>query len=73
VSGDNNLTEDQARTKWCPMVRQAGIYNDVTPNRSGFRATSGIDQGYAWNKCVASDCMMWQSVLDKGYCGLARR
>jgi hypothetical protein len=44
------LTEDEAKTKWCPMQRHSeqgvgGAYN---------RPTSG---GFG---CIASDCMTWR-------------
>ena len=64
------VTEEEAREKWCPQVRnwvsggwQTGI------NRNG----SDID--YERFKCIASDCMMWRKAdhgfETSGYCGLA--
>ena len=73
------MTEDEARKKWCPMVRWTSHdceakYADPFENR-----------GEACN-CIASECMMWQwekgtaivdgglqadVQLDIGYCGLA--
>ena len=50
------MTEDEAKTKWCPMVR-AG--NEAGCNRKD-----------ATDKCIASDCMMWRTsctrYFDKG-------
>lgn len=49
------LTEDEAKTKWCPFVR-ASIYeaadNDVSGNRAGPLRESG--------GCIASACMAWR-------------
>jgi len=64
------MTEDEARTKWCPMSRiifddeEGGVAN---LNRNG-TDTFGL--------CIASGCMMWRLVSigsDLGYCGLAPR
>jgi len=65
------MTEAEARTKWCPMVRYP-----VWPGEC-----SGGNEGA---KCIASDCMMWQWATTpgqeqcgygpaKGYCGLGRK
>jgi hypothetical protein len=42
------MTEEQARQKWCPMVRYAGevSFNKCLPVIPGLN-------------CIASDCMMW--------------
>ena len=69
------LTEDEAKTKWCPFVR-ASIYeaadNDVSGNRAGPLRESG--------GCIASACMAWRwgepDLLDRprrGFCGLSGR
>jgi len=64
------MTEQEAKTKWCPMVRH------VTTNGCN---SSGFET------CIASDCMMWRYktngqmgydrnpddiCLASGYCGL---
>jgi len=75
---EEKLTEEEAKTKWCPMVRlHAGngavcnVYSD-----------GDIPE---FSNCIASDCMMWREkkeVTDMedgretklrfhGYCGLA--
>jgi len=81
------MTEDEAKTKWCPFVRmspQSAINNrgDNHPNAGNV-------------KCIGSDCMAWQWNQGKdnvrqyvddngllivesgregmGYCGLASR
>jgi len=70
------MTEEEAKTKWCPHVRVAdcGAHNAVACNRF---ASESISQN-----CIASNCMMWvkrhQAGVDKkgecsGYCGLTNR
>ena len=79
------MTEDQAKEKWCPMVRMGAI------SSHGFNRDSQAGTDYPHYKCVASDCAMWRWVQetytpdgadpfatvkplrnsDKGYCGLA--
>jgi hypothetical protein len=54
-----NMTEDEARKKWCPMARHEG--DNGTFNRGGEYDpinSYGRDKGYGCN-CVASACMMW--------------
>ena len=68
------MTEKEAKTKWCPMIRKYGI----------------IEREGKWIKeCIASECMMWRweteihidrsgahpaqqfvTSTDRGYCGL---
>ena len=72
------MTEQEAKTKWCPMVRhtkdqEGNFYTTNGRNSSGFET------------CIASDCMMWRyktngqmgydrnpddTCLTSGYCGL---
>ena len=75
------MTEEEAKTKWCPMVRQPFTLNDqmVAANRSQ------ESQNSPSNNCIGSACMMWRNyiphVLDPkqkingtdGYCGLANK
>jgi len=71
------MTEDEARTKWCPMVRISieghGSYNQYSDG----------DIPEMCN-CIASNCMMWREIRKQdsstgywntvgGYCGLADR
>ena len=77
--GEDEMTEEEAKTKWCPMIR-------FTSAQSGL--DSFENRGSAC-MCIASDCMMWQTTDNEtfptapgekeieskpaGYCGLARR
>jgi len=74
------MTEDEARTRWCPMVRFSETGEDGA-NR--WTVDAKVTAG---NCCIASACMMWRpekrrieqtpegrniSVVEGGYCGLA--
>ena len=65
------MTEDEAKEKWCPMVRVTSIANIGVLLPKGRKPTS--DGSYE-DYCVASDCMMWRWVEHSGemlgYCGL---
>lgn len=71
------MTEDEAKTKWCPMVRAES-------------ATRHLVDGSVEANCIGSACMMWRTPAiklngltmseiddlqnisaDNGYCGLA--
>lgn len=75
------MTEEEARTKWCPHGR---VYSSIGPyNRTEIRAADGP------SRCIASNCMAWRWAKDElvdfvsngksipgyksenGYCGLA--
>ena len=68
------MTEDKAKTKWCPMVRSS-------IGSPGWIASVNIipgDDGSPMHaKCIASGCMMWRrhcdgrALMNTGYCGLA--
>lgn len=73
------MTEDEAKTKWCPHVRltlgESGT--DVSWNRIFQNDGSITARGC---NCIASQCMSWRSVVNPhpncsgiphGYCGLA--
>jgi len=63
------MTEEEAKTKWCPMVRVAHATTDIAVNRAS---------EYSHTRCLASECMMWQwkdksdlqGTIPRGYCGL---
>lgn len=77
------MTEAEAKTKWCPFVRQVA----VTPGKresaaigNRFIDESLADGGSFHNpvhaRCIGSDCMMWrwhdQGINGRcGRCGLA--
>jgi len=52
------MTEQEARTKWCPMAR-VSTYSVGNPAES---AANRTDEGtpYPASRCIASDCMMWR-------------
>jgi hypothetical protein len=62
------LTEEQAKTKWCPFTRVGEQASGAAENRP--------DGSF---NCIASNCMAWRweagslvaSVSRPGYCGLA--
>ena len=74
------MTEEKAKTKWCPMVRHI---NDVkVPVACNRDALNGVQP---YNSCIASECMMWiwdekctpetETLLAKpghGHCGLTK-
>jgi hypothetical protein len=75
------MTEDEARTKWCPFGRACvGMMKDgsveVNAGAPAFnRVMLGGDQAALFTLCVASQCAVWiggpkDSAI--GYCGLLR-
>jgi hypothetical protein len=64
------MTEDEARTKWCPFVRivQLGDYWQASNGKEQIR---GVDDDWRpLSRCIGSDCMAWRL---PGQCGLAGR
>ncbi len=69
------MTEEEAKKKWCPMVRHGDSARNRTYNEGAML------QAFA---CIASDCMMWrcyqrgamvngkydETYSVRGYCGL---
>lgn len=77
-----NLTEDEAKKKWCPLARARNGYAAVNRDRG---------DPYVDCLCIASACMAWRKVdqigigpngekrdrdmdgrtrwIDRGYCG----
>ena len=51
------MTEEESRTKWCPMIRQI----PDTMDGGGFMNNRGEHPHLIY--CIASDCMWW--VWDK--------
>lgn len=81
------MTEDEARTKWCPHTRVWQISGtestSVAYNRTESELSSYTNPSRA--RCIASDCMMWESTEElfgvppdeyyetDGDCGLKRK
>jgi len=68
------MTEDEAKTKWCPAARSSADQGDYSANR---RSDGKVDIGCF---CIASDCMAWRwhrsfsdgpLSTEHGTCGLA--
>ena len=67
-------TEEEAKTKWCPMVRIfSGTSNYVAACNKNM-----LDRDKDKDRCIASNCMMWRWIptiyapeTKSGYCGLA--
>jgi hypothetical protein len=80
IKGRKILTEEEAKTKWCPMVRfhvggdDQCYDNKPQPTEQPYHArTESVF-------CIASDCMMWRwkwpYIEDndtEGYCGLGSK
>jgi hypothetical protein len=70
------LTEEEAKTKWCPFVRLISAVPESAPldNRGAFVTDSAP-------RCIGSACMAWRvheewradtlKTTVKGFCGLA--
>jgi len=75
------MTEEEARTKWCPMVRfQIGPVNS-----SAWQGVAYTNRGAEFDpaacRCIASDCALWVektafseggSLIIAGRCGLIK-
>ena len=51
------MTEEEAKTKWCPHVRFSACDDSDSSNRD--QVSTNTDVVGLWNNCIASDCMMW--------------
>jgi hypothetical protein len=55
------LTEDEAKTKWCPLARATNLGDlPVSVNRRGNAPDTDC-------LCIASACMAWRFVPGTGY------
>lgn len=78
------MTEDDAKTKWCPMVR---FKSAETGSGPAFNRGGSPDDWHILN-CIGSRCMAWRAEMvdanddpkdiearwiesGRGYCGLA--
>jgi len=48
------MTEDEARTKWCPAYRMNANLEGWNSNREG------VDHQNGASLCIASKCMAWR-------------
>jgi len=61
------MTEEEAKQKWCPFVRNVDSDNTIYTNRD-----PRVADEYNHN-CLGSACMAWRKhvKIGEGYCGLA--
>lgn len=83
MSGDGAMTEDEAKTKWCPFARvDSGFAGAGVCNRYPMRDPEGCDTSRErvmvndTVRCIASSCMAWRWDVPSypgngGSCGLA--
>lgn len=57
----DDMTEDEARQKWCPMVRVTITRNDATWQGNMLTNRGQIPAANTDTLCIASDCMMWKA------------
>ena len=65
------MTEEEAKKKWCPMVRKIGWKTETCGGPWGY----GF--GYSYNRpsednalCIGFACMMWREKEENCWCGL---
>lgn len=58
------MTEDEAKTKWCPAARVVWPGSDWGSAFSGNRSPLSDDGFNGADRCIASECMAWR--WDKG-------
>jgi hypothetical protein len=83
---EDEMTEEEAKTKWCPHVRYMGSnLQECGANR--WKQILPVEEPDALNpvacRCIGSACMAWRWIGDefmdaldsskapRGYCGLA--
>ena len=49
------MTEDEAKTKWCPMAR-----SETWGKGSGISSANRMENGEWFGYCIGSACMMWR-------------
>lgn len=78
------MTEDEAKKKWCPMIKIAPETEGFYPLTNRAKAIHKGDELIGTVTCIASECMAWRNtglVYDcdeptkiierRGHCGLA--
>ena len=74
------VTEEQAKTKWCPFVRHHNALFE--PCGNSLASMPNRETHPTFSKCIAYQCMAWRGRLEqsgmdepvykgRGYCGLA--
>jgi len=53
------MTEDEAKQKWCPMMRLTTDQGEWRTNR-GERPQGAIGESYVYFNCLGRDCMAWR-------------
>lgn len=54
------ITEDEARTKWCPFANVYVPYqNTGAAGNRGLSKDKGMQANEGSARCIASECMMW--------------
>ena len=69
-----SLTEEEARTRWCPHARVAVTKGArTTPSSCNRLQLNGEQRLVLGSLCIASNCMAWRvrGFNGDGYCGLA--
>ena len=58
------MTEDEAKTKWCPFVRMESTVRekDVVFYNNRGRAGDGLKEGVVSLLCIGSACMAWRAM-----------
>ena len=79
------MTEEEAKTKWCPFVRVLASI-DIGPNPVAITSFNVDNKGSRHGECIGSACMAWRWACrpgsngadgrpkdypGDGYCGLA--
>lgn len=78
------MTEDEAKTKWCPFVRYNYTLHSSNASANRWKQSEPRDEPHALNpvpcRCIGSACMAWrtssfgetkQNRTTIGFCGLA--
>lgn len=80
------MTEDEAKTKWCPFVRVYSVADGEHPSAPNGSWNRHQADGLSETRCIGSACMAWrwretrgrvketgEAAPFDGYCGLAER
>ncbi len=55
-----NLTEDQAKEKWCPMARVLDTNDGTVCNRHYNYSSLPKDMNPTYSRCIGNQCMAWE-------------